>query len=448
MLRARGYRSFLVVMMVVLIIAAVSGCSKNTNKPGAGTIDWDNHDQRAEQFVLALVNGDFSEAAEGFNAEMRQALSVIDLEKAWEDTIANAGAYISIEEVTMDPHDEYDIYQVISNHQRFKVNSRIVFSEDGLVAGLFFSFVENPDAGRLTPTRGEGYTEIPVIVGQGTDYPLMGIIAMPDNLSEKATAVVLVHGSGPQDMNSTAFGIPVFLDIADYLAQNGIAVLRYNKRTYAHGADLVAHYGDDLTVREETIDDALLAKALLAQEESIDENRIFLLGHSLGGMLAPRIVAEGDFAGGIIMAGSPRSLLDIIYDQNLYSIAQMDISEEEKAVLLAQVEEARADYFTLPWIYINEMDEHPAADYLTETEKPFLILHGAKDFQVTTEADFALYQEIASDRPNIELRQYDQLNHLFTPSTMTNPTTDDYIPGTPVDTQPLADIVAWLKARF
>lgn len=432
-------------MAGLLLILTLAGCGGG-KEPGISHIDWNNQNMRAQQFVTALTNGDYTVATAGFNAAMSQAMDARGLKQAWEDTVKTAGTFISIISTETIPHDEYDIYHVVSRHKYIGVNTRIVFSADGLVAGLFFSFVENDDWD-MSPVSKDGYTEIPIIIGDGTDYPLRGLVSMPDSTSGKVPAVVLVHGSGPQDMNETAFGITVFQDIAAYLAQNGVAVLRYNKRTYSHGEKLAAQYGDDLTVREETIDDASLAKAILAQDERIDQDRIFVLGHSLGGMLTPRMVREGDFAGGIIMAGSPRSLLDIIYDQNLYFIGLMDLSDDALGELLELVDEARAALFTLPEQYIREMDGHPAANYLMGTNKPFLIMQGGKDFQVYADVDFMLYKELVGERPNFDLRLYDELGHLFTRSTMDNPTTDDYVAGTPVDLAPLADIVDWIQEK-
>ncbi|MCL2076816.1 MAG: alpha/beta fold hydrolase [Oscillospiraceae bacterium] len=447
-------------LAAIFILSAVLGCDSNSadnqSDSEISVIEPNNQNiERAEQFVMALINGDYATAAESFDETMSEALGVDELKKAWEDMIKVAGESIDYIEVEAEAHDEYDIYNIVSYHENSGINSRIVFSQDNLIAGLFFTFVDidSSHAGQVvhtdsvTPAEGvDGYSDTPVIIGEGTDYPLNGILSVPDNKNiEKFPAVVLVHGSGPQDMNSTVFGISVFKNIADYLVLNNVAVLRYDKRTLAHGQKFIAEFGDEVTVWEETIEDAILAKELLLQNEQIDPERIYVLGHSLGGMLAPRIVSEGGFAGGIIMAGSPRSLLDIIYDQNMYLIPLMDINDDERDELYKQVEEAREIYFTLPEVYILEMDAHPAADYLLETDKPFLILHGDKDFQVYTEADFNLYKEITSGRSNFEFRLYDNLNHLFTISTMENPTTEDYIAGSSVSYKPLADIVEWLN---
>jgi hypothetical protein len=130
-------------LAALLALAALAGCG--AKEPGVSAIDWANHDVRAVQFVTALVNGDYTIAAQGFDAAMQRALSVRALRKAWEDMVKQAGAFAAIEETERIPDDEYDIYHVLTRHEKSGVNTRVVFSADGLVAGLFFTFVPNPD---------------------------------------------------------------------------------------------------------------------------------------------------------------------------------------------------------------------------------------------------------------------------------------------------------------
>ena len=131
-------------------------------------------------------------------------------------------------------------------------------------------------------------------------------------------AVVLLHGSGPNDRDETIGPNKPFRDLAWGLASRGIAVLRYEKRTKQHRAEIAAMV-DKLTVEEETVMDALAAVSLLRNTPEIDKSRIFVLGHSLGGMLIPRIgLRDRDIAGFVIMAGSSRPFEDILYEQYEY----------------------------------------------------------------------------------------------------------------------------------
>ncbi|PKM88896.1 MAG: hypothetical protein CVU87_06455 [Firmicutes bacterium HGW-Firmicutes-12] len=144
--------------------------------------------------------------------------------------------------------------------------------------------------------------------------------------------VVLIHGSGPNDRDETIGPNKPFKDLALGLATSGVGVLRYDKRTLVHGQKILSE-AEGLTVQKETIEDALLAVSLIKGMEKVDPNRIYVLGHSLGGMLVPRIgLQTNDLAGLIIVAGAARPLEDLIIDQMTY-LAELDgaISDSEKA---------------------------------------------------------------------------------------------------------------------
>ncbi|MBR5981737.1 MAG: alpha/beta fold hydrolase, partial [Firmicutes bacterium] len=119
-------------------------------------------------------------------------------------------------------------------------------------------------------------------------YPLDGLLTLPDGTEGPFPAVVMVHGSGPSNKDEKVLKLTPFKDLAEGLAKHGIASLRYDKRTFAHARKMKKL---DLTAREETIDDAVAALDMLKNDRRIDTNRIFILGHSMGAMLAPRIDA-------------------------------------------------------------------------------------------------------------------------------------------------------------
>ena len=98
-----------------------------------------------------------------------------------------------------------------------------------------------------------------ITVGAGTDYPLKGLLTLPDDLSGPVPAVVMVHGSGASNMDEKVMKLPPFKDLAEGLARHGVASLRYDKRTYAQGLKLIRQKNFTVTVKEETIEDAILA---------------------------------------------------------------------------------------------------------------------------------------------------------------------------------------------
>ena len=127
--------------------------------------------------------------------------------------------------------------------------------------------------------------------------------------------------------------IKPYKDLAFGLASKGVAVLRYEKRTKQHGKKIAAD--KTLTVNQESVDDAVLAVELLRKTEKIDAKRIFVLGHSLGGYLIPRIAKRTDkVAGFISLAGATQKLEDVILEQNRYfAMLDGEISKDEQTQL-------------------------------------------------------------------------------------------------------------------
>jgi len=221
------------------------------------------------------------------------------------------------------------------------------------------------------------------------------------------------------------------------------------------------------TVWEETIEDALLATAMLKADPRIDENRVYILGHSLGGMLAPRIhTSGGDYAGLILLAGSPRFLLDISRDQVMALVdatedederaeiigLQMQMEDEFELILTLPDDEVKNTQFTY-WgnmgLYWKDLYINPVPMYIELTTVPFLVMQPDDDVQVLTDVDFAMYHELLADRTNVTYKLYPGLNHLFMPSTGRDISEifDEYRIKANVDKQVLTDIALWIKAE-
>ena len=268
-----------------------------------------------------------------------------------------------------------------------------------------------------------------IIIGENTKYPLNGLLTLPENITEPVPAVVFVHGSGSSNMDEKVGQLTPFKDLAEGLANKGIASIRYDKRSFAHGLKMVRDKSTTITVKEETIDDAILATELLKKDSRIDSHNIFIIGHSMGGMLAPRIDSEGGkYKGLIIMAGTPRKLEDVMLEQNEAVLSSTKglvnwIVRKQVAKLsglfsgLYELSDEEAKKKKVmggtTLYYIKEMGEHSVADYLATTKKTMLIVQGEKDFQVSVEKDFNEYKRLLNDKTNVEFRLYENLNHAF-----------------------------------
>ncbi|MBE6899390.1 MAG: alpha/beta hydrolase [Ruminococcaceae bacterium] len=273
-------------------------------------------------------------------------------------------------------------------------------------------------------------TEEKILIGKGTEFPLKGILTLPENLEKPVPAVVFVHGSGSSNMDEKVMKLTPFKDLAKGLGKLGIASVRYDKRSFAHGRKMMKK--GNLTVKEEVIEDAVLAAELLRGVPRIDPEKIFIIGHSMGAMLAPRIDAEGgNFRGLVLLAGTPDTLENVLF-------RQLEEMKKGKSRIMAWVASAQEKKFRksfenlyelsdeeakkIPYAggvslyYFKEMGEHRAAEYLEKTEKPVLIMQGSRDLQVSAEKDFGEYKKLFGNRDNFSFRLYEGLNHCFVPA--------------------------------
>ena len=305
-----------------------------------------------------------------------------------------------------------------------------------------------------------------IIVGKDTKYPLNGLLTLPEDATGPVPVVVFVHGSGASNMDEKVGKLTPFKDLAQGLARHGIASVRYDKRSFAHGFKMLRDKSLEVTVKTETIDDAILATDLLKKDPRIDPERVFIIGHSMGGMLAPRIDAEGgNYAGLIIMAGSPRKLEEIILDQNEAALRSTKgfvnwIVKEQVAKFAAmfdgmyELSDAEAKKKKMgggtTLYYFKEMGEHSAPSYLSVCEKPILIMQGEKDFQSTAEKDFAAYKQLLAGRSNITFRLYENLSHAFVPSVYGDimKAKQEYNVEQHIGENVTVDIANWVKQQY
>ena len=306
-------------------------------------------------------------------------------------------------------------------------------------------------------------TEEKIVVGEGSRYPLKGLLTLPADVSNPVPAVVFVHGSGSSNRDEKVGTLPPFRDLAHGLAAHGIASVRYDKRSFAHGFRMLRDKSLTITVKEETIEDAILATEMLRQDPRIDPEKIFILGHSMGGMLAPRIDAEGGNCRGLIlMAGTPRKLEDVLIEQNNEVLTEMKgwmrhLVEKQigkhndtfAGLYEMSDEEAKTKKMGggVTLYYFKEMGQHPVESYLARLEKPILVMQGGKDFQVKADVDFRMYKEILADHPDASFRLYADLNHAFVPSVYGSiaKAKQEYGIEQHIGENVIADIAEWIR---
>ena len=441
-------------ILLLLLMLAVPATAQDESDPEADAI------AIAQGMIAELNAEDYEAVVERFTPEMSAALPVGTLDQTWTSLTEQFGMYESEYAVTVEPAPGTDglTVTVTTIFENAPLDFIVTVLPDGQIAGLFIrpASVQLDAVAYIDP---DAFTETDVIVGEDGEWPLPGTLALP-NGDGPFPAVILLGGSGPTDRDGTVGAQAPLRDIAQGLASQGIAVLRYDKRPLVHGAQLADV--TDFTLQEEYVDDTLAAITLLQSTEGVDTENIYIAGHSLGGSAAPRIAAQSeDVAGLIILAGGAAPLSDTIVRQFTY-IAGLDgdISEEEQAQIdavtvdaeainaLAAGEdiEAPASLLGTPASYWLDLLTNPPAERAADLEIPMLILQGERDYQVTVADDLALWEAATAERDDVTITTYAELGHAFT--TASDPATpDDYAVAANVDAAVIEDIIAWVNAN-
>ncbi len=380
----------------------------------------------AIEFVHLMAADKYSAATVKFDSTVRDLLSAEKLKSIWKGLNAQFGTFKGHSNIKEDIHQDYIIILVTCQFEKQKLDTKIVFNQDGQIAGLFFVPTQSDDDYDSAKYVKKGSFRSEEVVFGSDPWKLPGTLLLPRR-SEQPPVVLLVHGSGAHDRDETIGPNKPFRDIAEGLVSSGIAVLRYEKRTKEH-ADLIETMINSMTVNEETVFDALQAVEFLHKKRNIDPTRIFILGHSLGGTMIPRMALQDSLcAGYIIMAGATRPLEDLIMEQYTY-LFQSDsvISEEEKTQLkelelaIKQVKNPdlneNVSREKLPLginanYWLDLKNYQPAAE-AEKIDKPILILHGLRDYQVS-KMNLIDWHSALAYKNEVEIVTFPKLNHLF-----------------------------------
>ncbi len=415
------------------------------------------------QALLTHMQAGEEEAALLMMADTMRTAMAGQVKAVWENLTASFGAFKEAGAWQASIADGYDIIELTLVFDRAKLIQRTVFDGEGQVAGLFYT----PGEVVAQAAPPAGFTEQPIQVDAGTGFPLEGLLSLPES-GEVLAGLVLVQGSGPSDRNEKLYANTPFQDLAWGLAKRGIAVVRYDKRTFVYGQQIAkSPEYITLTVDQETALDAAAAVQLLKNRAELQGKKVFILGHSLGGMLTAYINTLGAGADGYInLAGSPRKLWEISADQNDLLAAEVDVKtaqairqqvagEVEKAKRLPDMSDQAAKdpanlVMGLPAWYQRHLAGIDTAGLHLADGLPVLILHGGRDRQVSLR-DYDAWQERLAGHPDAQFILYPDLNHLFGHfEGETLPLSQislEYGQRTPIPDEVMDDIAGWMLKR-
>jgi hypothetical protein len=381
---------------------------------------------KAKEFVQKYYANDFDYCYSQFDTTVQKAMSKEQLKQAFDATIERFGKFQEFGKTDLKTQGEFIITSSVIKHEKMKYAIQITFGKNQKIQGFFFQPVNEPVKPSPVATYVDTTKYIEKDVKFGNEpFILDGKLTIPKSKTPMPV-LILVHGSGPNDMDESIGPNKPFRDLALGLASQGVAVLRYNKRTFQHNMAM-GQIKDVITLEQETIEDVGFAIDYLKSQAEINPNKIFVLGHSLGGLAIPQIAKEFPSAHGfIIMAGANQPLEDKILEQYEY-ISKLEnnqgITSDVLNELKRQVERVKKEDFTdakspeklplgLPEAYWKYLNRYKPLELIKTIDKPYLVIHGQRDYQVNL-LEFENWKTALKDNSKSHFQLYPKLNHLF-----------------------------------
>ncbi len=389
-----------------------------------------NYEQIGKEFVQSARNNDWDGAHRLLNFQMQEAAKKEYLAALWEQSLQVYGKVnkISFKEVRNDPVHKRVVFLCEAENGQAEIVIKV--TKTGFVDEFFIDNLYPEGTFKAPIYDKKNYTERQIKIGED-EFALPGKLTIPEGKGP-FPVVVLVHGSGPHDEDATFGFYKPFRDIAVGLANEGIAVLRYEKRTKTH--TIKSALNPAFTIREETAIDANLAVASLLNQPDIDTGQMFVFGHSQGAYALPLIVdndKQKRIKGIIGAAGPAGSFADLLLSQFDKQL-ELAVKRQAPAEQVALIKESQAffeeqfsilndpqysaanvpeNFMLQPSWWFNIRDYKPV-DLAKKQNVPFLVLQGGKDLQVPV-SEFEQWKKELKDRPNVQYKLYPHMFHTL-----------------------------------
>jgi uncharacterized protein len=370
-------------------------------------------DQRCDELMSALRDGQFDAASAHFDSAVKAALSPQQLGAVWHGLTSADGKLVSWEIARRTSLSGQD---VVFAPLKFERNSELalvlaVNPQTGEISGIHF--VPDPPATSPPYAAANSFRSIDVHVG-AAPYLLPGLLTIPTSGRGPWPAVVLLGGSGPNDMDESVGANHIFKDIAEGLSSRGLVVLRYDKRAHDYAAKMDLQH---ITVKEEYFDDAIAAVNLLRSRPEVAHNQIFIAGHSLGATIAPEVALKAaPVTGLILLAPSGRKFGAMNVQQMRFlgeaSHQQLDELEQKANQLDNHLLPPSENFLGAPASYYYNLEALDEVAIARQLRIPILILHGGRDYQVIDQ-DIEHWQEGLKGVDHVHVETIPALNHLF-----------------------------------
>lgn len=374
--------------------------------------DTNDYVELSRQIAKDFIGGDIKCISDLLSANAKEQLSDDMLTQGLEQIKSDSGAFKKMLDTKSEKQMNMTVTTTRMCFENGNLDFMLAFNKDGELEGVMFK----PADEKIEPQETDSYKETSIKVGE---HELDGMLTVPKNV-EKPPVVILIQGSGQHNMNEGSGETATFNELAHGLAERGIATIRYNKRFF----QLPELAGDNnYSVEAEILEDADAAVKLA--KGYVDEGKassIFVMGHSLGGCVAPSIAQRNSDVKGIIsLAGTSRDLIEVIIDQLSAQLEEAESDAKKKPIKdeLDKAEKMKEgsdkSVTLLGWgcNYFDSLEALKIGETAKSLDIPMLFMQGKDDVQVYADKDFTLWQETLKDKTNCSYKLYDGLGHFF-----------------------------------
>ena len=417
-------------------------------------------EEKTKSLTELLAKRDFDKFKENISEEFKKATEGQDLD-VFKMLEKELGAYKEIVKTEIETQNGYYLTDSTLQFEKGTVDQTIAFNGEMVADGVNYLNMKKD----IVPEEGEKE----ITLDAGTGYPVKGMIKMPKG--EVKAGIVIVDGSGPNDMNMTLGQNKMMKHLSDQLAEKGFAVLRFNKRTYQYGKELAKIGMQNKTlIKDEFIDDAAEGLKTLAKEQGIPTDKLFILGHSQSGSYLPVInETAGNLAKGyIILSGTPTNIAELSKKQLEKVIEEGSENADEKQVemmkqniktndeILKKIETMSEEElnkpenypFGIPGVYVKDLMKYDPIKLYNDSKLPVFIRNAEFDKQVPV-SEIELWKKGLDKNENDSIEEVKGANHMMQPSDgktkLANLITDEYQKDAPIVSSVIDDIAAWIE---
>ena len=415
---------------------------------------------KEEHIYHCLLNGQGDSIYAALNEEAQRQLSSAMFNDSFRQLETQFGPFQQADVWKRDYIQGMEFSYRDMRFERYTLRLLLGFGADGKLHTLRLAPAPDPATATAATFDKERMVERDIEVVTGC-FRMPGTLTLPLQAVEagrRVPCVVMVHGSGPNDRDESVGPNKPFRDLAWRLARHGVASIRYDKRTKVYGAACVPP-DRQLDMDVETCDDALSAIRLARTLPEVAPDSVFVLGHSQGGMMAPRIAkrTKSEVAGIVVVAGLARPMEDALLEQAEYlaSLSGQPHSPQLDG-LKKQVENVKqlgtsgfCDTIPLPlglplsyWKYLKDYHQQQEMSALS---CPVLVLQGERDYQVTMQ-DYGLWLMALLGNPRAQLKSYPDLNHILQEGKGKS-TPMEYGEARPVPTYVAEDVAGFIRGK-